>query len=167
MTFESARRPRGSLGMSGKAPRHRDEGAQAGTITVRGEMSLEPDSPITLREASEICLRGVVKEATLRKAVSAGELTFEFLGRRIVTTPAHVAEWRERCRVKAGDRISTSKPAPTPRPSGISATVDTAKAQDAAKTILRALGSNSGTISRARQGRNSARVIPLKSESRT
>lgn len=63
--------------------------------------TLDPDAPLTFREAAEHCLRGTVKGATLRAAWERRELTAERLGRRVVTTPAAVAEWRKRCRVPA------------------------------------------------------------------
>ena len=47
---------------------------------------LSPDSPISLDEAAEICLRGLVTASTLRAAADRGELAIERLGRRIVTT---------------------------------------------------------------------------------
>src|SRR5665213_640014 len=61
-------------------------------------MNLAPDDPLTFAEAAEIILRGLVKAATLRAAADRGELRFERLGRRLVTTPAAVHEWRESCR---------------------------------------------------------------------
>jgi len=39
-------------------------------------------------------LRGLVKPATLRAAADRGELIIEKLGRRVVTTPANINEWR-------------------------------------------------------------------------
>ncbi|ARN80674.1 hypothetical protein DSM21852_39940 [Methylocystis bryophila] len=63
--------------------------------------SLTPNTPLSLKEAAEICLRGIVKASTLRAAAERGELAIERLGRRIVVTPAAIEAWRERCRVRA------------------------------------------------------------------
>lgn len=62
------------------------------------------DSPMTLREAAEVLLNGVVKASTLRAAIERNELTSERLGRVNVVTPRAIREWRERCRVPAKDR---------------------------------------------------------------
>lgn len=56
---------------------------------------LAPNDPITFAEAAEILLRRLVKASTLRAAADRGELRTERLGRRRVTTPAAVLEWRE------------------------------------------------------------------------
>lgn len=60
-----------------------------------------PDTPLSLKEAAEMLLRGLVKASTFRAAADRGELTMERLGRRIVTTPASIEACRERCRDQA------------------------------------------------------------------
>ena len=57
------------------------------------------NEPISLHEAAQIVLRGLVKVSTLRAAADRGDLVIEKLGRRVVTTPANVSEWRLKCRV--------------------------------------------------------------------
>lgn len=61
----------------------------------------DDDAPMTLAEAAQTVLRGVVKVATLRAAVERGELTIERLGRVHVVTPRAIRDWRERCRAPA------------------------------------------------------------------
>jgi hypothetical protein len=69
-----------------------------------------PDDPLTLKEAAEIVLRGVVKAATLRAAASRGELTVERLGRSIVTTRRYIEEWRARSKVVARQQPAHALP---------------------------------------------------------
>lgn len=125
---------------------------------------LSPDSPLSLDDAAKILLRGLVKASTLRAAASRGELEIERLGRRIVTTPAFVDAWRNRCREKQEDRTYSSGAARMALRSGISETVETASAQDATRAILKGLAQNSASISRDLRGQTSAHVIPLKSK---
>lgn len=65
---------------------------------------LDDNAPMTLREAAEGLLRGVVKASTLRSAADRGELEIERLGRVHVVTPRAIREWRERCRSPASER---------------------------------------------------------------
>jgi hypothetical protein len=65
---------------------------------ARSPGELGPNDPLTLREAAETLLRGIVKASTLRAAAARGELTVERLGRTLVTTPTYVEQWRERRR---------------------------------------------------------------------
>ena len=83
---------------------------------------LAPDSPITFAEAARDILRGLVTASTVRAAADRGELDYEKIGRRVVTTPAAVEEWRRRCRVKARGRDSTSANGPDASLNGLSET---------------------------------------------
>jgi hypothetical protein len=65
---------------------------------TRSSDEVGPNDPLTLRQAAETLLRGLVKASTLRAAAARGELTVERLGRTLVTTPAYVEQWRERQR---------------------------------------------------------------------
>ncbi len=56
--------------------------------------------PITLTEASEIVLRGIVSVSALRTEISRGNLSAERIGRNLFTTPAAIREMREKCRVQ-------------------------------------------------------------------
>jgi hypothetical protein len=137
-------------------------------------MNLEPDAPLSLKEAAEICLRGLVKEATLVAAADRGELITERIGKRRVTTPAYVRSWRERCRDHERARICGSgqksdilmgRSAQTP--DGSSATVDVGLAQDAALMTAMKLKSGSGNTSLRSTSRPAASVHYLKSRSET
>jgi hypothetical protein len=125
-------------------------------------MSLSPDSPISLQEAAEICLRGLVKVATLRVAVERGELMVERLGRRVITTPAAVDEWRSRCRVKPKAQDSTSCQNEGRETDGYgSSEMDRRKlAQAAALATARALKNGSLTISQPNMS-PSAEIVRL------
>lgn len=87
-----SRRRRLGRGTSGAVTKE-DEDLAVGSDWTHG---FDPDDPITLREAATIFLRGLVTESTLRVAISRGELGSERLGRRIVTTPEMLREWRRR-----------------------------------------------------------------------
>lgn len=62
----------------------------------------QPDDPLTFKEAAEHLLRGLVTGSTLAAAALRGELEAERLGRRVVTTPAMIRRWRDRCKVVVG-----------------------------------------------------------------
>lgn len=62
---------------------------------------LDDDAPLSFEEAARILLRGVVTASTLRAAWERRELTAERLGRRVVTTPRAVREWRASKTVRA------------------------------------------------------------------
>lgn len=125
-------------------------------------MNMSPNSPISLQEASEICLRGLVKVATLRVAVERGELMVERLGRRVVTTPSAVDEWRSRCRVNPKDRDSTSCQNDETDPDAYgSSEMDRRRlAQEAALATARALKKGSRNISQENMNQ-SAEIVRL------
>jgi hypothetical protein len=125
-----------------------------------------PDDPITFAEAAEICLRGVVKAATLRAAWERRELTAERLGRRVVTTPRAVAEWRKRCSVAAEAPAYTSSIALDTSPIGISETGQSVSQLDLARASIAALLENSPNTSRGRQRHHSGKATRTASKSR-
>jgi hypothetical protein len=136
---------------------------------TESEMELSPQSPLSLEEAAELCLRGLVKASTLRAAAERGELATERLGRRIVTTPADIEAWRMKCRDRERERACISGPRaeqPAP-PSGSSETEASRLALDAAKATARALKSGSPTTSLKNTGRPAASVHYLKPGSPT
>jgi len=61
-----------------------------------------------LDEAAKICMRGLVKASTLRAAAARGDLVVEKIGKRLITTPANIEAWRERCRVPAREKPNGS-----------------------------------------------------------
>lgn len=112
---------------------------------MRERPEFSPDTPLSLTEAAAVLLRGLVKASTLRAAADRGELTVERLGRRIVTTPAAIKAWRERCRdqAKAQGCISGRRGEPAASPSGSSEADEARLALDAAKARAQALKSGS------------------------
>lgn len=128
--------------------------------------TLSPHIPMSLDEAASLLLRGLVKASTLRAAADRGELAVERLGRRIVTTPADIAAWREKCRDHQKGLASTSS-----RPDGQqtlrngSLETDEQKlALDAAKATALALKSGLRNTSPRNTGRPAASVHYLKPE---
>ncbi|XWN29701.1 MAG: helix-turn-helix domain-containing protein [Devosia sp.] len=112
-------------------------------------LNVEEDMPLTLKEAAELCLRGLVTERSLRDAARRGDLVVEKLGRSVCVTPAEIRRWRERCRsdVKVPDSGSSQRTAE----SGLSTslkTTDMSKARDAALTIFGAQSEPSPSTSR-------------------
>lgn len=67
-------------------------------MTRRREDLLD-DDPITLKEASELLLRGIVSVSALRSEIRRGNLIVERIGKNLFTTPSHIREMRRRCRV--------------------------------------------------------------------
>ena len=76
--------------------------------------------PITLREASQLVLRGVITVSALRSEMNRGNLT----------TPAAIREMMDKCRVQIPPRPSTLDCAPD---------LDIASQQDALNASLAAL----------------------------
>lgn len=130
---------------------------------------LLPQSPLSLDEAADVLLRGLVKASTLRAAAERGELAVERLGRRIVTTPADIEAWRRGCRDRAralGSICGKPDGRQTP-PIGSSETVEARLALDAALATARALKGGSPTTSPQNTERPEASVHYLKPESQT
>lgn len=131
------------------------------------------DSPLSLQEAAEILLRGLVKPATLRAAAARGELIVEKLGKRIVTTPADVERWRQSCRdkVKAQGYIYSQNSARnqdmSDPQSGLSEMEESALSRDAALERVRKLKESSRIISPPNTNQPAASVHYLQSGSRT
>lgn len=112
---------------------------------------IDRDAPISFDEAARVCLRGTVKASTLRAAWERRELTAERLGRRIVTTPGAVEDWRKRCRVEARDQASTLKSDPAMSRFGISETEQSVSPQDLANASIAALLESSPNTSLGRK----------------
>jgi hypothetical protein len=131
---------------------------------------LSPESPLSLQEAAEICLRGLVKASTLRAAAMRGELVVERLGRRIVVTPAAIDAWREKCRDREKARASTcarsvaisSESLSSPR-DGSSSIEEKKSARDALLATARKLKDGSLTTSPKNAPSRAASVHYIKS----
>lgn len=118
--------------------------------TATGDDAMTDDTPLTLAEASSL-LRGLVSAATLRRAADRGELTAYRLGRRIVTTPAAVREYCERCRLDQSRPGSGSGQRPgIDQPRGSSSTEVASTARAAALTIFREPAPRSNATSERR-----------------
>lgn len=111
---------------------------------------------MTLDDAAEVLLRGLVTAAILRAAIARYELTFERIGRRITVTRADVRAWRKRCRVSAEDRTSNSSSAPMARRPGTSGMGDSESQEAATSAMLRELARCSKSTGRGRVGRTVA-----------
>jgi len=70
---------------------------------------LDDTDPITLTEASELVLRGVVSVSALRSEAKRGNLAVERIGKNLFTTPAAIREMRAKCRVVPSLPDSTSE----------------------------------------------------------
>jgi hypothetical protein len=123
------------------------------------------NDPLTLDEAARVLLRGTVGAATLYAAARRRELTTERLGRRIVTTPAAVREWRRKCRAQAEAPTSTSNSEGTAARFGTSGMESVESQRAAARVTLSALAPPSKGTSRGRPNRNSGTVIRIASGS--
>jgi hypothetical protein len=67
---------------------------------VRERSSILDTDPITLKEASEIFLRGIVSVIALRAEVRGGNLVVERIGKNVYPTPKLLQDMREKCRDK-------------------------------------------------------------------
>lgn len=131
-------------------------------------MNISPDSPISLDEAAEICLRGLVKASTLRAAADRGELAIERLGRRLVTTPADVEAWRKLCRDRQKERACGSGPHQSASQAhGSSETDDFGRAQAAAQMRVEKLKNSLKNTSPQSTTQPKAVVVSLTSRSQT
>ncbi len=107
--------------------------------------------PITLSEASEVVLRGVIGVAALRAEIRRGNLAVERIGKNLFTTPAAIREMREKCRVQPPRLVSISAPMTEP---GSSATKEKTSELAALKASVTALKSGSLSTSRKSTSRN-------------
>lgn len=126
----------------------------------RAPEPIDEDAPMTLAEAAQTVLRGVVKVATLRAAVERGDLTIERLGRVHVVTPRAIRDWRERCRAPA------KAPASMPiggEASGSSAMDLRSVEQAALLQTVAGLTKPCKPISRPSSQSPSAAIVPLRS----
>lgn len=103
---------------------------------------LSDDDPITLTEACEIVLRGIVTVGTLRAEIKRGNLMVERIGKNIFTTPAAIREMRAKCRVMPSHQDYTSE-ATGKETSGSSATTERTSELAALKASVNALKSGS------------------------
>ena len=86
--------------------------------------------PITLREASQLVLRGVITVSAPRSEMNRGNLAVMRIGKNLFTTPAAIREMMDKCRVQIPPRPSTLDCAPD---------LDIASQQDALNASLAAL----------------------------
>ncbi len=103
--------------------------------------------PITLTEASEIVLRGIVSVSALRTEISRGNLSAERIGRNLFTTPAAIREMREKCRVQNPQDSTSGKTVDAT--SGSSATEEKTSELAALKASVHAL--RTGSLSTLRK----------------
>jgi hypothetical protein len=106
------------------------------------------DEPVTLSEASEIILRGIVSVSALRAEIKRGNLAVERIGKNLYTTPAAIREMRSKCRVMPAHRDYTSE-ATEAKASGSSGTTEKTNELAALKASVTAL--KSGSLSTLRK----------------
>ena len=105
------------------------------------------DTPLHLDAAARLAFPdGVVSGLALRNAASRGDLEYERLGGRIVTTLRWIREWRERNRHPARPRREIAKP-------DRADDQDTTPATLAAQHLLARLRAISGPKGSARTGK--------------
>jgi hypothetical protein len=108
---------------------------------------IDDDTPLHLETAARLAFPdGVVSGLALRNAAARGDLEYERLGGRIVTTLRWIREWRERNRHPARPRRET----PTP---GRADDHDTTAAKLATQHLLARLRAISGTKESTRTGK--------------
>lgn len=140
---------------------------------LRTAADFHADDPVSLQEAADVLLRGLVKAATLRAAASRGDLMVEKLGKRIVTTPADIERWRQKCRdkVKAQGFICSQSSMTNLDMSGhqpgLSETEIAKLSQDAALARVKKLKESSRNISPPNTNQPAASVHYLPSGSQT
>lgn len=131
------------------------------------------DAPISLQEAAEVLLRGLVRPATLRAAADRGELNVYKIGKRIITTRSDIEDWWKQCRVNPKVQGSTySQNSKTSQDisdnqSGLSETEAARLSRDAALARVKKLKENSQTISQPNTSQPAASVHYLPSGSQT
>lgn len=108
---------------------------------------------MTLQEACDLVFGGNVKVSTLRAEIARGRLTVFRVGRKHFTTPKHVREMVERCRVAGPPHVYTSIVTETP---GSSETVQHTSARAALERTLLGLKNPSPPIS----GTSTGQPIP-------
>ena len=97
---------------------------------------------LTLKEASETVLRGIVAPRALKAAADKGELVvYRLSERKILTTHHDIEEWLQSCRTnqKARDSISSQHQGHPEKLDGSSATERRRLAQDSALETARLL----------------------------
>jgi hypothetical protein len=116
---------------------------------------INPDDPITLKEACEIVFRNTVGPDTLKAAAAAGNLEVSKIGRTLFTTLRDARELHRKCLVeqRAPASISTR-----PAKSGSSETEDASSAQASARATVEMLKRISGSTSGGSTSRRQARA---------
>jgi hypothetical protein len=105
--------------------------------------------PITLAEASQLVLRGVVSVNTLRAEIRRGNLAVEKIGKNLFTTPAAIREMRDKCRVQQNLPDCTSEKTGKQSP-GSSATATKTDELAALRATVKALkGGSLSTLRRS------------------
>ena len=96
---------------------------------------------LTLKEASETVLRGIVAPRVLKAAADKGELVvYRLSERKILTTPHDLEEWLQSCRMQKGPgSTSNQRVDPPDKPNGLSETERRQSARDSALATARAL----------------------------
>ena len=127
-------------------------------------LDLSPLSPVSLREASETLLRGLVTPSTLKAAAERGELAVFKLGRRLVTTPQDIEEWTHKCREKrrAPGSISNQQDGMAMKQLGSSETEIEQSEQASALALARMLKSGSTNTCQKNISQNGESVHYLK-----
>lgn len=104
--------------------------------------------PITLTEASNLVLRGIISVSALRAEIRRGNLTVERIGKNLYTTPAAIREMRDKCRVMPNHQDYTSEKTEV-KASGSSATEEKTSELAALKASVHAL--RTGSLSTLRK----------------
>lgn len=108
---------------------------------------IDDDTPLHLETAARLAFPdGVVSGLALRNAASRGDLEYERLGGRIVTTLRWIREWRERNRQPARPRREAAKPS-------ITEDRDMSSARLAAEQVLERLRKQTKAAQSARKGK--------------
>jgi hypothetical protein len=97
---------------------------------------MEPDDPITLKEACEIVFRGRITPATLRAEASRGRLVISRIGKRDFTTLREARGLFDKCQEDRSGHVSTGTARARP---GSSETVQRSFAQARAKMAVETL----------------------------
>jgi len=108
---------------------------------------IDDDTPLHLATAARLAFPdGVVSGLALRNAAYRGDLEYERLGGRLVTTLRWIREWRERNRYPARPRPETSE-------AGIVEDRNASSAKLAAQQTLARLSKETKATKSARQGK--------------
>lgn len=131
--------------------------------------ALDPDANLTLEEAAGCHLfpGGTMTVRSLRAERDRGRLDTWMIGKREYTSLTAIKRMIDRCRAAQKDRASISESAKAETGSGLSSTEDGKLALALAKETARQLMKSSRATSKKPASGRSAKVIPLRSGSRT